>query len=101
MPRNRRTRREGGAGHFNMCAEIYSRLFFLGGFGQEFVSVSASVCDSRNWNSRTNSFVRAPSSGGSPNAPWPGSGTCGLSEKSEKCAIFGIWSVYARAIFGS
>ena len=33
--------------------------------------VSASVCDSRNRNSRSNSFVRAPSSGGGSNAPRP------------------------------
>ena len=45
---------------------------FLGAFGQEFFSVSASVvCDSRNWDSRSNRFVRAPSSGGGPNAPRP------------------------------
>ena len=31
--------------------------------------VSASVCDSRNWISRSNSFVRAPTSGGGSNAP--------------------------------
>ena len=31
----------------------------------------ASVCDSRNWNFRSNSFVRAPSSGGGSNAPRP------------------------------
>ena len=44
-----------------------------GGFDQELFSVSASVvvCDSRNWNSRSNSFVRAPSSGGGPHAPHP------------------------------
>ena len=39
------------------------------GFGQEFCFVSASVCHSRNWNSRSNSFVRAASSGGGSNAP--------------------------------
>ena len=32
---------------------------------------SAEVCDSRNWNSRSNSFVRAPPSGGGSNAPRP------------------------------
>ena len=41
------------------------------GFGQEFVFVSASVCDAQNWNSRSNRFVRAPSSGGDSNAPRP------------------------------
>ena len=40
-------------------------------FGQEFFFVSASVCDSRNWNSRSNRFVRAPASGGGSNAPRP------------------------------
>ena len=33
--------------------------------------VSAEVCDSRNWNSRSNSFVRAPPSGGGSSAPRP------------------------------
>ena len=33
--------------------------------------VSALACDSRNWNSRSNSFVRAPASGGGSNAPRP------------------------------
>ena len=44
---------------------------FFEGFGQDFFFVSASVCDSRDWNSRSNSFVRAPSSGGGSNAPRP------------------------------
>ena len=43
---------------------------FFRGFGHEFF-VSASVCDSRNWNPRSNSFVRAPSSGGDSNANHP------------------------------
>ena len=33
--------------------------------------VSAQVCDSRNWNSRSNSFVRALPSGSGSNAPRP------------------------------
>ena len=54
----------------NIYQYIYTIL--LGrGFGPEFFSVSASVCDSRNWNSRSNSFARAPSSGGGSNAPRP------------------------------
>ena len=52
---------------------------------------SASICDSRNWNFRSNSFVRAPSSGGGSNAPrpaypfrtWPGSGTWAERDKRE------------------
>ena len=44
---------------------------FGGAFGQGFFFVSATVCDSRNWDSRSNSFVRAPSSGGGSNAPRP------------------------------
>ena len=48
----------------------YDHSFFWG-FGQEFFFVSASVCDSRNWNSRSNIFVRALSSGGGSNAPRP------------------------------
>ena len=74
---------------------VYDDSFFRG-FGQEFFSDSASVCDSRNWNSRSNSFVRAPSSGGGSNAPrpavsvphlagigWPGSGTWAERDKRE------------------
>ena len=44
---------------------LYDRSFW-GGFGQEFFFVSVSVC-----HSRSNSFVRAPSSGGGSNAPRP------------------------------
>ena len=50
--------------------KIYYHYFFRG-FGLVFFFVSASVCDSRNYNSRSNSFVRAPSSGGGSNAPRP------------------------------
>ena len=59
------------------------------GFGQDFSPVSASVRDSRNWNSRSNSFVRAPSSGKTPlTLPypfrfWPGSGTWAERDKRE------------------
>ena len=49
---------------------MYEIILFQG-FGQEFFFVSASVCHSRDWNSRSNSFVRAPSSGGGSNAPRP------------------------------
>ena len=38
---------------------------------QGLFSVSASVCDSRNRNSRSNSFVRAPFPGGGSNGPRP------------------------------
>ena len=47
---------------------IYDHSFFRG-FGQDFFFVSASVCDSRYSNSRSNSFVRAPSTGDGSNAP--------------------------------
>ena len=57
-----------GPGHVNTY--IYDHSFFRG-FGQDFFFVSTSVCDSRNWNSRSNSFVRAPSSAGGSNAPRP------------------------------
>ena len=51
--------------------QIYIKSFF--GFRNLIRSffVSAQVCDSRNWNSRPNSFVRAPPSGGGSNAPRP------------------------------
>ena len=49
---------------------VYDHSVFRG-FGEEFFFVSASVCDSWNWNSRSNSFVRALSSGGGSNAPRP------------------------------
>ena len=38
---------------------------------RSFFSPQPKVCDSRNWNSRSNSFVRAPSSGSGSNAPRP------------------------------
>ena len=74
-------------------------IIIFRGFAQEFFSVSASVvCDSRNWKPRSNSFVRAPSSGGGSNAPRPavyvphlpgGDRVRGLSEASKKkCAFF-------------
>ena len=77
-------------GNINIYFEVYDHSF-LGGFGQEFFPVSASVCDSRNWNSRSNSFARAPSSGDGSNAPrsaypfrtWPGSGTWAERDKRE------------------
>ena len=59
-------------GDINIYIYIYicDHSFFRG-FGQEIFFVSPSVCDSRNWNSRSNSFVRAPSSGSGSNAPRP------------------------------
>ena len=35
------------------------------------IASAGEVCDSRNWNSRPNNFVRAPSLGGGSNAPRP------------------------------
>ena len=73
-------------------------IILFGGIRSVVFSVSASVCVSRNWNSRSNHFLRAPSSGGRLKRPSP----CrissapgrdrvrGLSETSEKCAIFCI-----------
>ena len=49
----------------------YMIILFFGDSVRSFFFVSASVCDSRNWNSRSISFVRAPSSGGGSNAPRP------------------------------
>ena len=47
------------------------RSLFFGDSVKSFFLVSASLFDSRNWNSRSNSFVQAPSSGGGSNAPCP------------------------------
>ena len=83
-------------------------IILFGGI-RSFFSVSASVCDSRNWNSRSNSFVSSAVFEGRLKRPSP----CrthsapgrdrvrGLSETIEKCAKFFIWAVYARAIIGS
>ena len=49
----------------------YKIILWFQGFGQEPFFVSAQVCDSRNWNSRSNIFARAPPSGGGSNAPRP------------------------------
>ena len=46
-------------------------LFVVRDLVRSFFSVSAQVCDWRNWNSRSNSFVRAPPSGGDSNRPSP------------------------------
>ena len=54
-----------------MIMHIYKIILWCQGFGQEFFFVSAEVCDSRNWNFRSNSFFRAPPSGGGSNAPRP------------------------------
>ena len=48
---------------------MYVIILFFGDSVRSFFSVSASVCDSRNWNSRSNSVVRALSSGGGSNTP--------------------------------
>ena len=87
---------------------IYDHSFFRG-FGQEFFPVSASVCDSRNRNSRSNNFVRAPSSGDGPNAPRPavsvphlaGIGYVGWARQARSAQFFVFWAVYARVILGS
>ena len=38
-------------------AGVLYMIILSGGFGQEFFFVSASVCNSRNWNSRSNRFA--------------------------------------------
>ena len=68
--------------------EIYMYIYdhsFLGGFGEDFCFVPASVCDSRNWNSRSNSFVRAPSSGGGSNAPRPAVSVRHVDVSADRC----------------
>ena len=56
--------------YINIYVYIYKIVPFSGIRSGVFF-VSASVCDSRKWNSRSNSFVRAPCSGGGSNAPRP------------------------------
>ena len=49
---------------------IYDHSFW-GGFSQDFFSSRPHYAILGNWNSRSNSFVRAPSLGGGSNAPRP------------------------------
>ena len=63
-------------GFWLLCTTVISYIDYMiilfGGIRSgAFFPVSASVCDSQNWNSRSNSFVRAPSSGGGSNTPRP------------------------------
>ena len=89
--------------------QMYKWSFFSAEIRSGVFSVSASVCDSRNWNSRSNSFVRAPFSGGGSNAPRPavsvphlaGIGYVGWARQARSAQIFVVRAVYARAIFGS
>ena len=77
-------------------------LSFL--FGQQFFFVSASVCDSRNWNPRSNRFVRSPSSGGGSNAPRPALSVRHLdvnadgcwARKTRSCKNIVFWNVIFR-----
>ena len=74
---------------------IYVHFFFLG-FGQEVFSGSASVCDSRKkWKSRSNSFVRASSSGGGSNAPRPAESVPHLGGIGYVCSWGGIRPSYS------
>ena len=90
------------------CIHLYDHSFFRG-FSQEFSFISASVCDSRNWNSQSNSFGRAPSSGGGSNAPHPAVSAPHLdvnadrrrARQAKSAFILVLWAVYARAILGS
>ena len=68
----------------NTYRSIYEHSFFRR-FGQEIFFVSASVCDSRNRNSRSNRFVRAPSSGGGSNAPRPAVSVPHLDVNADGC----------------
>ena len=58
---------------------------FLRGFGQDFFFVSASICDSRNWNSRSYSFVRPPSLGDGSNARRPAVSVPHLDVNADRC----------------
>ena len=61
----------GSAPFRNLYISIYMIVLFWGDSVRTFLSVSASVCHSQNWNSRSNSFFRTLSSGGGSNAPRP------------------------------
>ena len=88
---------------------VYMIILFGGDSARSFYPVSASVCDSRNWNYRSNSFVRAPSSGGGSHAPRPavsvphlaGIGYVGWARQARSAQNFVFWAVYARVILGS
>ena len=89
---------------------IYVIIPFFGDSVRVFFFVSASVCDSsRNLNSQSNSFVRAPSSGGGSNAPRPAVPVPHLDVNADRrrarqarsAFFFVCWAVYARAILGS
>ena len=76
---------------------MYIWQFVLERIRSGIFSVSASVCDSRNWNCRSNSFVRERLRGAAqtplalPYRSAPGQDRVrGLSETSEKCADFCI-----------
>ena len=64
--------------------KIHYHSFFRG-FGQEFFFASASVCDSRNWNSRSNSFVRPPPSRVGSNSPRPAVSAPHLDVNADGC----------------
>ena len=81
-------------------------IILLGGDSVwSFFSVSASVCDSRNWNPRSNSFIRAPSWGVAqtfalpyPFRIWPGSGAWAERDKRE-VRIFLYFGGYTPELF--
>ena len=63
---------------------IYVIILFLE-IRLEYLFISASVCDSRNWNSRSNLFVHEPPSGGGSNAPRPAVSVPHLNVKADEC----------------
>ena len=81
--------------------------YYWGGFGQEFFSVSASVCDSRKWNSRSNSFVPAPYSRSDSNAPRPavsvphlaGIGYVSWARQASSAQFFFVFGRYTPDLF--
>ena len=66
---------------------VYKIIIWFQGFGQELFFVSAQVCDSRNWNSRSNSYVRAPPSGGGSNAPRPAVSVPHINVNADRCRV--------------
>ena len=94
---------------YNIYKDIFLWSFIFGGIRSGVFPVSAPVCGLRNWKSRSNSFVRAPSLGGGSNALRPvlslphlaGIGYVGWARQAKSAQIFVFWAVCARASLGS
>ena len=84
-------------------AGTHAEPFVIRCFGhsvRRFCPVSASVCYSRSWNSRSNSFVQAPSSGGCSNARRPAVSVPHLEVNAEGRRSTQAWSCKTIACRG-